>query len=229
MAYLDPAALHSALVELAVNTRITNLSTVSPGDRLSEMNSCRALPVLLVLGPMVLWITADTLLLIRLRAIYADTKQAFKWMLIAWLMGATFYSGTTSVFIRYWMPGPNCGLSQVEFDENRNFYRNLVSLGSIRFGAIMSALIADGILYYIGLVGGFYSFATCNEQRPRVVIVEEIQNYDVIDRRHETLVQSKIKDSWSILHVHCCLLGRLHSFWTRLKKRPFSSTQRLNG
>ncbi|KDR76629.1 hypothetical protein GALMADRAFT_210556 [Galerina marginata CBS 339.88] len=173
----SPAALYSALVELASDNQTTNLSTVATltwivydviiffDQEVELIWKCNALPALKVIGPLVLWITADVVWLIRLKALYADKEQAFKWILLFWSIGAAV--STMSIHAVF------LALTLYKFRENH------VGLGHIRFGAIMSAFIADGILYYVGLVvttsggpsiyriadlstywlGGFYSFA----------------------------------------------------------------------
>ncbi|KDR66695.1 hypothetical protein GALMADRAFT_147742 [Galerina marginata CBS 339.88] len=219
----SPAALYSALVELAADNQTTNLSTVatltwivydiilffdqeveliwnvswkSPvcvDVRLLftwfmhilvlEIHRCHALPALKVIGPMVLWITADIVWLIRLKALYGDKKQAFKWILLFWSIGATisFSFVTYAIFIASFIPAPppfssvtGCLVTNLSFHKLNNvkaamistmsihgvflaltlykFHENHVGLGDIRFGVIMSAFIADGILYYVGLV-----------------------------------------------------------------------------
>ncbi|KDR69058.1 hypothetical protein GALMADRAFT_215369 [Galerina marginata CBS 339.88] len=115
--------------------------TVSPAARLSKLDSCHSLSPFQILGPMVQWMATEIIWLIRIKALYGDKKKG---IMVFWSICASLNMMKFAMISTMAIHAVFLALILYKFQQH-------MDIRNVGIKTIMSAFIADGIVYYIGL------------------------------------------------------------------------------
>ncbi|RDB30267.1 hypothetical protein Hypma_007174 [Hypsizygus marmoreus] len=119
---------------------------------------------MLAVGPVVLWILIDMIMMLRISALYASSKKIMYPLVSAWLIAVAVIITVTIYSVRstHVIPSPSsiaplvgCFMTDLDLSNFRFAKGGVVAfmvlnaVGVNRFGSILSIFVRDGIIYFL--------------------------------------------------------------------------------